>query len=225
MYFKVYLQLAYFSFSFTLSSNKDNMLIFDANTYYEALDMVQKSQQLYTSDSVLGRWLTEKATFLPKCQARFLSVLCTERPVHTMFSLSGHKCSRIFQDSLLWFPTHAKAVLQSTTEAGKMGNEVWVEAITQQPLQLSWWKQFLSACVSVVHLFCCSLPCTAGTHPEHFTAFQSCCCEVKYVDCWLGSEDPKQNPVNIPSGSASQTGGKENSCGPAVGSPMRGKDL
>lgn len=54
MYFKVHLQLAYFSFSFTLSNNKDNMLIFYANTYKEALDMVQKSQQFYKSDSVLG---------------------------------------------------------------------------------------------------------------------------------------------------------------------------
>lgn len=44
MHFKVYLQSAYFSFSFTLFSNKDNMLIFDAKDYYEALDMVQKSQ-------------------------------------------------------------------------------------------------------------------------------------------------------------------------------------
>lgn len=54
VYLKVHLQLAYFSFSFTLSSNKDNMLISDANTYYEALDMIQKSQQFYTSDSIFG---------------------------------------------------------------------------------------------------------------------------------------------------------------------------
>lgn len=49
MHIKIHLQFGYFSFSFTLSSNKDNMLIFDAKDNYEALDMVQKSQQFYTS--------------------------------------------------------------------------------------------------------------------------------------------------------------------------------
>jgi len=70
MYFKVHLHLAHFSFSFPLSSTKDSMLGFDANTYYEALDMVQKSQQFYTSVSIFGECLTEKSTFLSKCLAR-----------------------------------------------------------------------------------------------------------------------------------------------------------
>lgn len=43
-----------------------------------------------------------------------------------------------------------------------------------------------------VCLFYYSLPGTAGTHLENLTASQSCYCVVKYIDCWLGSEDPKQ---------------------------------
>lgn len=123
MHFKVYLQSAYFWFSFILSSNKNNMLIFDAKDYYEALDMVQKSQQLYTSDSILKEWLTEKATFLPKCRAQwFFSVLYTE---------VGSDNSLTSKTKFLPFPGLSALVcclwwgiLQSTGLVGKVGNNV-----------------------------------------------------------------------------------------------------
>lgn len=63
VHFRVHLELAFLSFSFTLSSHKDSMLIFDTNTYYEALDMVQKSQQFYTSDSGFGNYWQRKLQF------------------------------------------------------------------------------------------------------------------------------------------------------------------
>lgn len=102
VYFRVHLELAYWSFPFTLSSNKDSMLSFDANNYYKALDIVQKSQQFYTSDSGFGELLTENVTFPSKCQAQWLlPIRCAKRPVHAMVSLLGHRCPHIFLDSLV----------------------------------------------------------------------------------------------------------------------------